>query len=208
MKGMQRHKREIGENFSSVNYQMFLHQITVVRYDSLNGTVFVWWFYLPGWKYIDILLYQTVFLLTVFWNISYSVLNFIFYFFNHVVYLKFADKVTVLTSIKALKTDLTLYIPETTKQFVIDKLKASSRLLAVLDPHSFRCGSRHMSDLDLITNNCKKSIVFDQKFKYIFCILFWRASVCRPLLCLLHPFCNFDGCLDWNPESYSGKQSR
>jgi hypothetical protein len=28
-------------------------------------------------------------------------------------------------SIKALKTDLTLYIPETTKQFVIDKLRVS-----------------------------------------------------------------------------------
>jgi hypothetical protein len=56
-------------------------------------------------------------------------------FILFLVYLKAADKVPVhLTSIKALKTDLTLYIPETTKQFVIDKLRVSS---------SQCCGSRY-----------------------------------------------------------------
>ncbi len=32
------------------------------------------------------------------------------------------------------------------------------------------------------------------------CILFLRATVCRPLLCLCRPFCIFERCLDSNPE--------
>ncbi len=33
-----------------------------------------------------------------------------------------------------------------------------------------------------------------------FCIFFWRARVCRPLLCLCRPFMILEGCLDLNPE--------
>jgi hypothetical protein len=33
-----------------------------------------------------------------------------------------------------------------------------------------------------------------------FFIFFWRARVCRPLLCLCRPFMIFEGCPDSNPE--------
>ncbi len=35
---------------------------------------------------------------------------------------------------------------------------------------------------------------------FFFCIFFWRARVCRPLLRLCRPFMIFEGCLDSNPE--------
>ncbi len=35
----------------------------------------------------------------------------------------------------------------------------------------------------------------------IFCIYFWRARICWPLLCLCRPFCVFERCLDSNPTS-------
>jgi hypothetical protein len=38
-----------------------------------------------------------------------------------------------------------------------------------------------------------------QKY-FFFCIFFWRARVCRPLLRLCRPFMIFEGCLDSNPE--------
>ncbi len=42
-------------------------------------------------------------------------------------------------------------------------------------------------------------------FLYIF---FWRARVCRPLLCLCRPFMIFEGCLDSNPEYCRSKLAR
>jgi len=45
--------------------------------------------------------------------------------------------------------------------------------------------------------------------KYFFCcIFFWRARVCRPLLCLCRPFMIFEGCLDSNPEYCRSKLAR
>ncbi len=35
---------------------------------------------------------------------------------------------------------------------------------------------------------------------FFFCIFFWRARVCRPLLCLCRPFMIYEGCLDSNPK--------
>ncbi len=41
-----------------------------------------------------------------------------------------------------------------------------------------------------------------------FCIFFWRARVCRPLLRLCRPFMIFEGCLDSNPEYCRNKLAR
>ncbi len=42
-----------------------------------------------------------------------------------------------------------------------------------------------------------------------FCFFFfWRARVCRPLLCLCRPFMIFEGCLDSNPEYCRSKLAR
>jgi hypothetical protein len=41
-----------------------------------------------------------------------------------------------------------------------------------------------------------------------FCIFFWRARVCRPLLRLCRPFMIFEGCLDSNPECCRSKLAR
>jgi hypothetical protein len=45
-------------------------------------------------------------------------------------------------------------------------------------------------------------------FCVFFVYFFWRARVCRPLLCLCPPFYIFDICLDSNPESCRSKQAR
>ncbi len=45
----------------------------------------------------------------------------------------------------------------------------------------------------------------------LFCIFFWRARVCWPLLCLWLPFCISERCLDLldsNAESCRSKQAR
>ncbi len=47
-----------------------------------------------------------------------------------------------------------------------------------------------------------------KKFFTLFCIFFWRARVCWPLLCLCRPFCIFERCLYSNPESCHSKQAR
>ncbi len=49
---------------------------------------------------------------------------------------------------------------------------------------------------------------FRGKTKTLFCISFWRAGVCWPLLCLCRPFYIFERCLDSNQESYRSKQVR
>jgi hypothetical protein len=41
-----------------------------------------------------------------------------------------------------------------------------------------------------------------------FCIFFWRARVCQPLLRLCRPFMIFKGCLDSNPEYCRSKLAR
>jgi hypothetical protein len=43
---------------------------------------------------------------------------------------------------------------------------------------------------------------------FFFCIFFWRARVCRPLLRLCRPFMIFEGCLDSNPECCRSKLAR
>jgi hypothetical protein len=43
---------------------------------------------------------------------------------------------------------------------------------------------------------------------HFFCIFFWRATVCRPLLRLCRPFIIFEGCLDSNPEYCRSKLAR
>ncbi len=41
-----------------------------------------------------------------------------------------------------------------------------------------------------------------------FLYIFWRARVCRPLLCLCRSFMIFEGCLDSNPEYCRSKLAR
>ena len=41
-----------------------------------------------------------------------------------------------------------------------------------------------------------------------FLYIFWRARVCRPLLCLCRPFMIFERCLDSNPEYCRSKLAR
>ncbi len=48
----------------------------------------------------------------------------------------------------------------------------------------------------------------DLKNWHLFCIFFWRARVCWPLLCLCRPFWIFERCPDSNPESCRSKQAR
>jgi hypothetical protein len=43
---------------------------------------------------------------------------------------------------------------------------------------------------------------------FFFCLFFWRARVCRPLLRLCRPFMIFEGCLDSNPEYCCSKLAR
>jgi hypothetical protein len=43
---------------------------------------------------------------------------------------------------------------------------------------------------------------------FFFCIFFWRARVCRPLLRVCRPFMIFEGCLDSNPECCRSKLAR
>ncbi len=45
-------------------------------------------------------------------------------------------------------------------------------------------------------------------FSFFFCKFFWRARVCRPLLCVCRPFMIFEGCLDSNPEYCRSKLAR
>jgi hypothetical protein len=45
-------------------------------------------------------------------------------------------------------------------------------------------------------------------FVKFFCIFFWRARVCRPVLRLCRPFFIFEGCLDSNPECCCSKLAR
>ncbi|MFN9910241.1 MAG: hypothetical protein ACK56F_29705, partial [bacterium] len=54
----------------------------------------------------------------------------------------------------------------------------------------------------------EKRIWREAQGRFFFCIFFWRARVCRPLLCLCRPFMNFEGCLDSNPEYCRSKLAR
>ncbi len=48
--------------------------------------------------------------------------------------------------------------------------------------------------------------IWDEMFFFLY--IFWRARVCRPLLCLCRPFMIFEGCLDSNPEYCRSKLAR
>ena len=43
---------------------------------------------------------------------------------------------------------------------------------------------------------------------FFFLYIFWRARMCRPLLCLCRPFMIFEGYLDSNPECCRSKLAR
>jgi hypothetical protein len=56
-------------------------------------------------------------------------------------------------------------------------------------------------DICTVGDNCLDLSV--PQYRNTSFLLFWRASVSWPLLCLCRPFCIFERCLDSNPESCS-----
>ncbi len=44
------------------------------------------------------------------------------------------------------------------------------------------------------------------RYVKFFCLFFWRAWVCWPLLCLCRPFCNFERCLDSNQATVPSRR--
>jgi hypothetical protein len=60
----------------------------------------------------------------------------------------------------------------------------------------------HMFDTSICSAGCKENHYYLNTLFYtgglgiFFCIFFWRATVCRPHLCLCRPFMIFEGCLD------------
>jgi hypothetical protein len=71
---------------------------------------------------------------------------------------------------------------------------------STVDPGARKSGSR------------KANMAWGPKNEYyasrFFCLFFWRARKCWPLLCLCRPFCIYERWLDPNPESFRSKQAR
>ncbi len=70
-----------------------------------------------------------------------------------------------------------------------------------------QCGSPYWGILHNSPSKPKHHKYFFSQFLF-FCILFWRARVCQPFLCLCRPFMIIEGCLDSNPEYCRNKLAR
>jgi hypothetical protein len=69
------------------------------------------------------------------------------------------------------------------------------------------CSGHHFCSLLLLLNI--HAFIMPALYELLlFCIFFWRARVCRPLLCLCRPFMIFEGCLYSNPEYCRSKLAR
>ncbi len=67
-------------------------------------------------------------------------------------------------------------------------------------------GRLNRKNMNLVkVRNFGEDVLFEGRF---FCIFFWQARMCWPLLCLCRPFCILERCLDSNPESCRSKQAR